>query len=240
METEQNIQEKTKYNIYLDESSIDNPGNKYMIIGGVFVARNRAREVIGQIKEIKKRHNFLGEIKWVKTDNKKEKFLKEVVDYVITQVPETISYHGIVVNKEDVDYEKYHDGDKELAFFKFMYELLEKRLKNNKEYYVFLDFKPTSKERVRKLNDFLNSFIYFNKDNCSIKHLQAYDSKENILIQVADLFCGAVGYHHNNFPVNTAKDRICNHIAGKLGKSNLRFCSPPYEKKFNIFCISLS
>lgn len=227
------------YNIYFDESSIDNPDNQFMVIGGVFVNRNKVKRIIAEIKSIKKRHEFYGEIKWTKTDANKIKFLKELIDYTMSLKPSDLSFHYIVINKGQVDYARYHDNDKELAFYKFMYALIKKRLRNNYQYYIFLDFKPTSKERISKLHSFLQNYIYFNKENCQIKHLQPYDSKENILLQIADFYCGAIGYHHNEFPEGSPKDEICKYIAAKMGAKSLNFCTPPHADKFNIFCIEL-
>ena len=231
---------KRIYNIYLDESSIDNPENKYMVIGGIFIAREKVKTIKEELDKIKDKHNYRGEIKWVKTDSQKIDFLKEFIDYLLKLRSDDLSFHCIVINKENVDYSKYHDGDKELSFYKFMYTLLSHRFKDNTEYYIFPDFKPNKiKERVKRLNEFLESHIYFNKNNSNIKHIQSYSSKENLFIQIADLFSGAVGYHYNNFRKQTAKDEICNHIANRIGEQNLEFRSFSSEEKFNIFNIKL-
>jgi len=57
------------YNIYCDESRIDNPEDNFMVIGGVFVAREKVREIAEKIKEIKEKHQFKGEMKWVKVNS---------------------------------------------------------------------------------------------------------------------------------------------------------------------------
>ena len=137
------------YNIYLDESRIDNPEDNYMVVGGVFVDREKVREIAEKIKGIKIKHQFRSEIKWVKVDEKKKLFIRDLIDYIIGLDPSVLSFHCIVVDKSKVKYDAYHQGDKELAFFKFIYELLEKRLKDGHVYYVFLDYKPTRiKERM--------------------------------------------------------------------------------------------
>ena len=79
------------------------------------------------------------------------------------------------------------DNDKELAFYKFYYLLLKKKLENHNDYYIFLDRKPTrDKNRARSLQSFLESHILFNCVNTHIKHFQAYDSAENKLIQLVN------------------------------------------------------
>lgn len=233
--------DQTQINIYLDESRIDNPDSDFMVIGGLFVARDKVRGIQKRIKEIKEKNQFLGEIKWVNADRQKIAFYHELTRY-LTELPSMdLAFHCIVVKKQEVNYERYHKGDKELAFFKFIYELLKQRIKNNARYYIFLDFKPTKiKERVENLAEFLRKHIYFSNHNTDIKHCQAYSSKENILIQIADLFSGAVGYHYNASPEGTAKDEVARIIANSAGHERLFFSSPRSEEKFNIFKINFN
>jgi hypothetical protein len=236
------MSQKCQINIYLDESSIDNPQNPYMVIGGLFVRRDKVLEIKNEIISIKNKYNYQGEIKWVKTDSKKSDFLKDVIDYLIQIKSDYLQFHCIVVKKDSIDYTKYHKDDKELAFYKFMYILVSHRIKNNADYYIFPDFKPNKvKERIKILNDYLNNFIYFNKSGSSVKHIQSYDSKENIFIQIADFFSGAVGYHWNDFQKKpeSAKEIISSHIADRIGKRGLGINSFPSEQKFNIWNINL-
>ena len=198
-----------KYNIYCDESRIDNPKDNVMVIGGVFVLREKVKEIKNKIREIKVKNNFKGEIKWTKIDKRKLDFFKELILYVLDLEPSIFSFHCIAVEKDKIKYDLYHHGDKELAFFKFIYELLEKRLKDNHIYYIFLDYKPTKiRERVLNLKTYLEKYSYFNKENCLIKHAQAYSSRENIFIQLSDLFCGAISYQKNKYPKNNPKSEI--------------------------------
>lgn len=234
-------EERLKINIYLDESRIDNPESNFMVVGGAFVAREKVRNIQKKIAEIKEKHGFRGEIKWVKTDDRKLPFLRELTTYLLELPSQDFSFHCIVVKKDEVNYDKYHGGDRELAFFKFIYELLRQRLRNNKTYYIFLDYKPTKvKERVHNLHGFLERHLFFYNNKTDIKHLQSYSSEENVLIQVADLFSGAVAYHFNNDPADTSKDTLAVAIANKIGHDRLFFSSPKGEDKFNIFKIILS
>lgn len=237
------MEERKEINIYLDESSIDNPQNPYMVTGALFINRNKISEIRTVVDDMKKRCGFLGEIKWTKTDKTKLEFLKELTDYLIKLPSEDLSFHCIVVKKDGVDYEKYHKDDKELAFYKFIYILLSHRICNGFDYYIYPDFKPNKlKERVKNLGEFLNKYIYFYKNNSSIRHIQSYDSKENLFIQLADLFIGAVGYHFNNTGGNSgvAKDLMACYIAESIGKKRLNIKSPNTERKFNVWNLELN
>jgi len=96
------------------------------------------------------------------------------------------------------------------------------------------------RERVLNLKTYLEKYSYFNKENCLIKHAQAYSSRENIFIQLSDLFCGAISYQKNKYPKNNPKSEICEFIAKNLKKRNLDLHSLPSERKFNIFHIKLN
>jgi hypothetical protein len=236
------MEERKEINIYLDESSIDNPQNPYMVTGALFINRKKISDIRAVVSGIKETHGFLGEIKWTKTDKKKSEFLKELVDYLVKLPSEDLSFNCIVAKKDCIDYEKYHKDDKELAFYKFIYILLSHRIRNGFNYYIFPDFKPNKlKERVKNLGEFLDKYIYFYKNNSSIKHIQSYDSKENLFIQLADFFIGAVGYHFNNIDngSGSAKDIMACYIAESIGKDRLNINSSNKESKFNVWNIKL-
>lgn len=230
-------------NAYFDESRIDNPDSSFMVFGGLFVDRKYVKEIRNGIKERLESNDFHAEIKWVRADKHKEVAYKAVIDYILDLPAYKAAYTCIVVDKSKVDFERYHDGDAELAFYKFVYHLLKQRIQDNYKYYLIFDFKPNkTKNRLEVLRGFLDSTIYVDHANsATIKHMQGYDSKENVLLQIADLFTGAVGYAYNTQPNDKQfKYELTQHIATKLGKDNLHFKSTRSEKKFNIFAIDLN
>lgn len=172
--------------------------------------------------------------------------MKDIVKYVLNLPSDTLSFHSIVIKKDEVSYDKYHSGDKELAFFKFIYVLLKQKLTSYKNYYIFPDQRPTSQERLNKLKDYLDKYIYFNLNETEISKLQSYSSRENLFIQLADIFAGSVAYHYTNFSESnpredeSAKNELALYIAELLGQKNLSFQSEKIEKKFNIFRIKLN
>lgn len=222
-----------KFNIYCDESSIDNPSSQMMVIGALFIERGMVPEIRKKIKEIRGRHGVNGELKWVKTSSKVLPFYEELFTYLFAVDGSKITFRCIVVDKSQVNYEKYHKQDKELAFYKFYYQLLKRRLKDDR-YYISLDFRPSkNKNSVRRLGEFLGLF------SKGIAHIQAYQSHENVLIQVADILTGAVSFARNTPNGGVAKKELVNIIAKAIGKKDLTFKSPFWEDKFNIFCIDL-
>jgi len=223
------------YNIYCDESSVDNPRANFMIIGALFVARDNTPNIKSEIKKLQNKHHIRGELKWVKASEKSLEFYRELFSYLSALKPSNLFYRCIVVDKRLVDYKGYHNEDKELAFYKFYYQLLKHKLEKDKNYYIFLDFRPSrAKSRVRRLKRFL-TFVCGNV----IKHMQAYPSSDNVFIQITDVITGAIGSSRNKLVKSKIKEKLASIIAKSFKKQNLEFCSPFNEEKFNIFCIDL-
>lgn len=223
------------YNIYCDESRVENRDSKYMVIGALFIPRKEKNKIARDLNRIFQKHNFGNELKWVKTGKKKLEFYKDIIDYF--SVNSNLHFRCIIVDKTKIDLERYHNNDEEMAFFKFYYLMLRAKLLSGNRYYIFLDKKPTrEKRRAVSLYSYLRSFIVLHKADCHIRHLQAYDSKNNNLIQLIDFLTGMVSYDYNeNKDKKSAKVKIINYTKQKLNRKSL--CEDTYlsEDKFNVF-----
>jgi len=226
------------YNIYCDESSIENIKNPYMVIGALFMRRELRNEIKTKIKELKLKHNYRGELKWTKTTQRLLPLYKEVIDLFLDYQADDLEFHCIKVERVKVDFDLYHNRDQEEGFYKFYYQLLKNKFRRGYAYYIFLDYKPTKqKNRVYTLEYYLKYQISKFLDSI-IKSVTAQSSKQNILIQLADIFTGAVNFDNNQTdPQSVTKKEFIAYLANKLGKDNLKYCSYPSGRKFNIFCI---
>lgn len=226
------MENPSAFYILCDESRVENKDSEKMVIGALLLSKNNKNKVRYDLKSIYKKYEFNFELKWTKTSNKYLKFYDELITYFLKN--DDLSYRAIVVDKTKVDYEVYHDNDKELAFFKFYYLLLRNLLHDNCIYYILLDRKPTrDRNRARALKSFLDSHSLFHKNLCTIKHLQAYSSKENVLLQFSDFLTGLVGYANNRHREKTTKNKVYN-SAESLLKQKLTLTTPLSNKKFNI------
>jgi len=229
IETKGNI-----YNIYCDESRVENPEYAKMVIGALFLKRTEKDRIVSRIKSLFEKHKFPFELKWIKTSAKYVPLYKDILGYFIEE--KDLQYRCIIVNKAKIDYAEHHNNDSELAFFKFYYLMLRTKLLNNKKYYIFLDKKPTwDKNRARALLSFLNSYILLHKEGCAIEHLQAYESEENVLIQIADYLTGLVAHACNRGVEDTPKGRMITHLAKQLEREDVCQSTPVAEEKFNVF-----
>ena len=225
---------KNAFNIYCDESRVENKDSSKMVIGGIIIPRVKKEILVKQIKAIFDKYNFERELKWIKTSRTYEKLYKEIINLYISC--EYLQFRAIVVDKTIVNYEEYHNNDDELAFFKFYYLMLREKLCSNCQYYIYLDHKPTSdRSRAQSLLAFLKSHIYWNRTDCKIEHLQAYDSVQNVLLQIADYFTGLIGHAVNRTDEDTFKNNIIQYFKEKTGLKQFDVSSSISEQKLNLF-----
>ena len=114
--------------------------------------------------------------------------------------------------------------------------MLREKLCSNCQYYIYLDHKPTSdRSRAQSLLAFLKSHIYWNRTDCKIEHLQAYDSVQNVLLQIADYFTGLIGHAVNRTDEDTFKNNIIQYFKEKTGLKQFDVSSSISEQKLNLF-----
>ncbi|MFA7049847.1 MAG: DUF3800 domain-containing protein [Patescibacteria group bacterium] len=227
-----------EYNIYCDESSVENFSNPYIIIGGLFIPRKKRDHFKEIIKRIRDKYSYYGEIKWNKSSERNKLFYQDIIDLFINN--DCIAFHCIKVDRCRINYGLYHNDDHEEGFYKFYYQLFKNKLENNNKYHVFLDYKPTKlKKRVYTLKHYLK-FRASKYSNSQISCVQVQQSHQSIFIQIADLFTGMVNYDNNQKENKCGpKSELIKYLTKKIHKENLKFCSKKSEKKFNIFCIEL-
>lgn len=222
------------YNVYCDESRVENPESKNMVIGSLFIPRKFKNKINSDIKLILDKYQFDHELKWTKANKKYINLYKSLIDYFIGN--QNINFRCIIVDKKKLDLKQYHNNDLEIAFFKFYYHMLKTKLLSNNKYYIFLDKKPTRDKNIaRALHSFLDSYILLHKKECGIKHFQAYSSDQNLLIQFADFMTGVIGFSCNEKRSGSAKQEIADYLSVKINRKTLCATSSLYEEKFNVF-----
>lgn len=216
-----------------------NDDSDIMVLGALACPEHKKRQVYDQIREIKRKNGMdsMVEIKWTKTSNSKIKMLEELIDYFFTN--EDLSFRGIVArNKKQLDHERYNNGEPDLWYYKMYYLLLDKFCFPNNQYTIFIDVKDTKGgPRVRKLNEVLSNNAYdFKKE--AILDIQQVDSSRSDLLQVTDLFIGALAFYHRGFYKNEessgAKKQVVDKLISYIG-DDIRVGTRLLENKFNVF-----
>jgi hypothetical protein len=223
------------YVIYCDESCHDlTAHHRFMAIGGLQTPRSRKTDLSRQLRQLLRSRKLNSEVKWSKVSNKKLTDYQKVVDFFFDHAE--FSFRAIVVEQAKVKME-LHGKDRELASYKFYYEMLEKWLQTDNEYLILLDYKSNrGADRYKTLKMFLERYL---RGKAWIHDLTVISSKETPLAQLCDLLTGAVAADWNGPKAGSAKEALANHIAFRLGRSTLKAPTVLSEDKFNIFKINL-
>lgn len=224
-----------EYNIYCDESChLENDESSVMLLGAIWVPKDKTRKVAERIREIKLEHglkkNF--EIKWTKVSPGQKAFYKALVDFFFDS--KDVFFRCVVINnKEKLSHENFMQ-DHDTWYYKMYFLLLKTILMPSNRYNVYLDIKDTvSNLKVKKLKQVLeNSKLDFNRR--MIQKIQQIRSHETEEMQLTDLLMGAVGYYCRNLSQSQAKIDIINRILER-SEYSLKQSTLPTERKFNIF-----
>jgi hypothetical protein len=223
------------YNVYCDESChLEYDQQPVMVLGAIWCPLASAREANETIREIKRRHGLapLFEIKWTKVSPAKSAFYLELIDYFFNNA--ALHFRALIVpDKTKLQHERYQQ-DHDTWYYKMYFDMLKVILEPDARYRIYLDIKDTrSADKTAKLHDVLcNNFYDFERQ--IIERVQTVRSHEVELLQLADLFIGAVSYVNRGLTANSAKvsliERIRERSGYSLTKTNLL-----RENKLNLF-----
>ena len=201
-----------------------------MVIGSLWLPSAHREELKAEIHTLRNRHKIGGEFKWGKLSHSKVDFYLDLLDLFFAQGNE-LRFRCISVARERVDLFQYHEGDQELGFYKFYYQLLHHWILDLNEYQFFCDFK-LNRDRSR-LHVLQRCLDYANLTS-RILDVQAVKSEESVLLQFSDVLTGAASARLNqSLTEGTAKCRFVHELEERLGR---KIC-PTWrsEQKFNVF-----
>lgn len=219
-------------NIYCDESRhTSDPADAYFVIGGIACPRDQKREIVHKIHLLKRKHNTQGEFGWKRLSPNRRDFYFAVLDMFIQEPG--LSFRCIVVNRNDLDHDRYNEGDPELGFYKFYYQMLAHWLKPACSYYIYLGWQQNKgQHRFFTLRDILRRKL---SGRAKISCLEPVGSKHIPLIEMADLIIGAVGYEMNDRSGSRIKVEFCEKLKQSLSIDSLKSSTYSIKDKFDIF-----
>jgi hypothetical protein len=225
-----------KIDVYCDESCpevlLDKSAHKYLVIGSLWIPYQFRTEFKETISNLRQQHKYFAEVKWTKVSSGTLNFYKNLIDYFFEA--EYIRFRAIIVDAKEVNLVKFHEGDAELSFYKFYYQVLNKWIVEFNEYNIFLDYKRNKRlSRLSELKRILNNSYLFS----SISNVQALPSHQSSGIQMCDLLAGIVNGKFNEEISGKTKIEIIKYFEHKLGRLITRTCKT--EEKFNVFGIWL-
>jgi hypothetical protein len=127
-----------RVHVYCDESRHTQPSG-FMSLGSVWVSDSAKPDLYSALRSCMKGYGVGSEVKWHRVSAQVLDAYLEFVD-VFFRTPECWA-RVMVLDNSMLD-AAFHDGDSELGFYKFYYELLEKWIHPAQgEYNILLDFK---------------------------------------------------------------------------------------------------
>jgi len=228
-----------EFDIYCDECFPDlltsaKPKAEYVIIGSLWLPREKREEFKSVIHQLRDTHKVGGEIKSRKVSPSRLAFYQELIDFFINQGLD-LRYRAIAIERAKVNVERYHQNSAELSFYKFYYQMLHHWLGARNEYNVFCDYQtnqhPTRLEEMKQVLSIANPLSQF-------KTVQWVRSKESVLTQFCDVLTGLTSARINQTTqTGSAKESLLNYLESKLGKQV--HGTSVSEQKFNLFNINL-
>ena len=225
--------EKT-FNIYCDESThLEHDGHPYMLYGYVSIASNQIKICKEQIKAIKEKYGYTGELKWVNIHDKTYQVYKELVEYFFMT---DVQFKVVIADKTQIDESKpeYTFDD---FYYRMYFQLLHHEMDLEHIYNIYFDIKDTcSQKRLHQLREAL-------KWNAAIKNFQFIKSHESVFVQLADVLMGAINYQlriqRGDIEGKVIAKRKIVEIINQHTPISFRSVSPLSSKKFNLSFITL-
>ncbi|MFV1808822.1 DUF3800 domain-containing protein [Phaeobacter sp. Ax4a-4a] len=227
-----------EFEVYCDETHPDlftsqKPKAQYLMIGSLWLPAALREDVKAKVKALRQEHNAWGEIKWTKVSPSQLAFYLELVELFIGY-GDKMRFRCIAVDQQQINMD-LHQGDHELGFYKFYYQVLHHWILDFNSYRIFCDLKsnrePARFTELRQVLDNANL-------SADVQCVQALPSKQVTPIQLTDLFLGAASSRLNRtLQEGTAKEALVLELEQRLGRP----LGPTWrsESKFNIFKIDL-
>lgn len=229
---------KSDYLIYCDESC-PLEHEPITLFGAIGCSYENKEKIVKDLRDLKNKYfsNSKYETKWVKVSKSKIDYYKDLIDYFCNNYDIRIRVL-VVKDKEDLNNDKYNDGDYQEWYYKMYYYLLEKFTDSNYDYYMLYDQKDKyTTYKMNKVKDIIKNKKSFNDSEHFNFKIKQINSKESELMQLLDVIMGAVGYKNRGYlneEKGETKKEIVKYIEEKFSRS-ISETTSPFESKFNIF-----
>lgn len=223
------------FNIYCDESChLENDHQQVMVLGAVWCPLEKARVINEQIRSIKIKYSMAPnfEAKWTKVSPGKKQLYAELIEFFFTN--SDLHFRGLIVpDKSKLRHEAFSQNHDDW-YYKMYFDMIKVILEPEAHYRIYLDIKDTrSAIKMTKLHEVLCNSLY--DFSCTIiERVQTVRSHEIEILQLTDLFIGALSYVNRALSTSQAKLDLINLIRERSHYS-LTKTTLLREDKFNIF-----
>lgn len=221
---------KKTYNFYCDESThIENDKEPFMLLSFISTPYHQLALHNTALRDFKLKHHYRGEMKWGSVSKSQYPFYADVIEYFFMT---DLQFRAIIIDKSQLKHNNYNQTY-DIFYDKMYFQLLTKKIQPDAYYNIYIDIKDThSYKKAQSLKQYLE------RDYQNIRTLQAIQSYESELMQVADVLMGAINYKLRGLNKVIAKNKLIEKIEKHCGKP-ITQPSAVIEQKFNKFFIAL-
>lgn len=236
--------------IYCDESR--QCADRYMILGGILIEASSMDTFNSTMAKFRTSEKMGSELKWSKVSKQKLKEYKTFVDFFFAMTnTDVMHFKSLTIDNHQADHRRFNDGDKEVGFQKFYYQLLFNcfgtkyyKAKENTRFIVHPD-QRSSRYSLEELRRILNNGMA-KKFGSNVRPFRAIEPKrshECEPVQINDIILGAIGFQKNGYHLlgnsNVAKVELSEYIAKSAGLPNLLDNTPYLSNRFGIWNFQL-
>ena len=230
--------------IYCDESR--QTKERFMVLGGIMARADSVEKIDKTMQLFRTKQDMFAELKWTKVSNQKvEEYRRFVNLFFALNNSDVVQFHSLIIDNHQVDHRHFNQGDNEIGFYKFYYQLLIHSFGRvytqcpDTRFHLYLDYRNSSyslddlktilNQGMRKKGAHGNPFLT----------VEPCDSKMSELMQINDIILGAIGFQKNGFDsvagAKRAKVDLAAYIAERAGIPNLRENTPYRMERFTIW-----
>lgn len=228
--------------VFVDESSQN--GHAFMVLGAMIVPGPNVHACEQAFSRLLSEAQMHGEFKWGKVSRSKLPVYKNLAAEHFRLVSTAgVEFIGLIVETRGLDHNAYNEGDPELGFNKFLFQILWHgaglRYGLNERIVVHLDSRTANRD-LTELTLCLNrkaTHHFGGPARAPFARVAFRDSKNSRILQCTDLLAGAIAWHKNDRDSrqnpSSARIELANEIARLAGRRRLGGGTPRGEWGLN-------
>jgi hypothetical protein len=234
--------------VFVDESSQN--AHRFMVLGALIVPGAEVAGAEHALSDLLADQHMRAELKWTKVSRGKLPAYRSMIAFYFDQlVPKGAEFHAVIVNCQELDHGTYNEGDAELGFNKFLFNLLHFRVARNFGHFerivVDLDSRNATRDPM-ELQAVLN--MRFARETRDVTRppfarVAFRDSKSTRLLQLSDLMTGAIAWHKNQHDAapeaSASKCEMAEYVASRVGLRRLGDDAPRREVRLSCWTFQL-
>lgn len=236
--TEEQLLDRTVLHFYCDESChLPADGEPNMLLGLLACPAEQVASSHAALRALAAASGLEPhfEAKWTKLSPARLPHYLGLLDWFFAPEQEALAFRALVLPDKARLYAALPGTARDHLYYRLYYQLLRGAVEPENRHRIFLDTKDTrGREKVAKLRDLLQRDAGDSLQTArAIQDLQLVRSHEIALLQLTDLFLGAIAHARRGSQTSAAKLAFVRALEEKIG-SSLTADTPPGSAKFLI------